>query len=73
VQIARQPNGQLAAVVEYDAFVFYTSVRGTLDGMNYGYTTGAITADPELEDPILAEPCGCSIEEPCERPPPPAG
>jgi hypothetical protein len=72
VQVVRQADGHLVAAVEYDADVYYTSERGTTDGMSYSYTTGALTDDPDLEDPILTETCGCSIEEPCERPMPPA-
>jgi hypothetical protein len=72
VQIVRQPDGHLTASHAFYADVYYESERGTVDG--YAYTYGSIgVPDEDLEDPLLAEPCGCSLEEPCPRPEPPPG
>jgi hypothetical protein len=73
VQIVRQPDGQLIWAHAFAADVYYESERGTLDGFGYSEFAAGVVADDELEDPLLAEPCGCSIEEPCPRPDPPPG
>jgi hypothetical protein len=69
VQIARQPDGTLFWVHAFSADVYYESVYGT-NGYSYSEFS-VLFADDDLEDPLLAEPCGCSIEEPCPRPDPP--
>jgi hypothetical protein len=73
VQIVRQTDGHLSAAHDFAADVYYQSERGTVDGWAISYVTFGVVADEDLEDPLLAEPCGCSIEEPCPRPDPPPG
>jgi hypothetical protein len=73
VQIVRQPDGSLTAAHDFAADVYYLSERGTMDGWSITYVTFGAVADEDLEDPLLEEPCGCSINEPCPRPEPPPG
>jgi hypothetical protein len=73
VQIVRQPDGHLTAAHEFFTDVYYESERGTVDGYAYTYVSPLMVPDEDLEDPLLAEPCGCSLHEPCPRPDAPPG
>ena len=72
VQIVREPDGHLTAAHQFFTDVYYESERGTVDGYAYSYVTVGVT-DEDLEDPLLEEPCGCSLTDGCPRPEPPPG
>jgi hypothetical protein len=73
VQIVRQPDGHLTAAHQFFTDVDYESERGTMDGYAYRYVSSGVIADQDLEDPLLEEPCGCSLTDGCQRPEAPAG
>jgi hypothetical protein len=73
VQVVRQPDGNLTAAHHFAADVYYLSERGTMDGWSITYASWGFVADDDLEDPLLEEPCGCSIDDGCPRPEPPPG
>jgi hypothetical protein len=72
VQIVRQPDGHLTAAHQFFTDVYYESERGTLDGYAFSYVTVGVP-DDDIEDPLLEQPCGCSLGDGCPRPDPPPG
>ncbi len=63
VQLAWEGD-HLTAEVSFQAEVEYVDENGAMAGLNYAMT-GYIADDHRPEDPILLDPCGCSISESC--------